>query len=154
MWQAYLFEAHANYVKYIYSNAPCHTVHVRHIYWLSSFICAHELIWMWHLKGIFVSGTFVAIMCGVVITDCGFLGFVCTLMCGLHTNYSSAVGHMCDVGGTFVQGHISIMWNVCISVFLVRLLIAVSSYKAYVLTSLSHMCTWTYWHIWLICCIW
>ena len=38
---------------------------------------------------------------------------------------------MCNVTGTLVQGHMSIMLKVCIPMLLVTLLIAVSSYGAY-----------------------
>ena len=37
------------------------------------------------------------------------------------------------VAGAFVQGHMPVMFNVCISVFMVTLLIVVSSYEAYIL---------------------
>ena len=32
---------------------------------------------------------------------------------------------MCDMAGRFAQGHMPIIWNVCIAVILVALLIAV-----------------------------
>ena len=54
---------------------------------------------------------------------------------------SSAVEHMCDVAGIFVQGHMQIMRNACIPVFLVTLLIALGSYKAYIVIWLCDMCT-------------
>ena len=37
-------------------------------------------------------------------------------------------------------GHMPIVWNICISVLLVTLLIALSSYELYLLTWLSCMC--------------
>ena len=43
------------------------------------------------------------------------------------------VGYMCNVVGIVVQGHISIMLNVCIPLLLVILLIVLSSYKVYIL---------------------
>ena len=36
---------------------------------------------------------------------------------------------MCDVAGIYAQGHIPILWNVCILALAVTVLIAVSSYE-------------------------
>ena len=56
-------------------------------------------------------------------------------MCGLHVNYiSSVVGHVYDVAGIYVQAHMSIICNVCISVLVVTVLIALSTYIVYILT--------------------
>ena len=70
-------------------------------------------------------------------------------MWGLHVYHNnSAMGHICNVAGIFVQGHMPIMWTVCIPVFLVTILIAESSYDTYILIYLSHVCTSTDWHMW------
>ena len=47
------------------------------------------------------------------------------------------------VARIFGQWHMPIMWNVCILVFQVTLLIALSSCEVYILTQLSHIFTWT-----------
>ena len=41
---------------------------------------------------------------------------------------------MYNVACILVQKHMPVMWNVCIPVLLVSLLIVVGSYKAYILT--------------------
>ena len=41
---------------------------------------------------------------------------------------------MCNVGGIYIQGHMLVMWNVCIPVLLVTVLIALSSYEGDILT--------------------
>ena len=46
---------------------------------------------------------------------------------------------MCEMGGIFVQGHLPIMYNVYLPVFLVTLLIIVGPYETYILTYLSHV---------------
>ena len=64
---------------------------------------------MWHFKGIFVSGPHLAIMYGVAVVDCCFFD-LCVVMCDLYVDYSSsAVGHVCVMWGTFVQGHMPII---------------------------------------------
>ena len=40
--------------------------------------------------------------------------------------------------------------KLCIAVLLVAVLIAVSSYEVYILTTLSHICTWRKLHIWYL----
>ena len=54
-------------------------------------------------------------------------------MWGIYGDYSSG-RYMCNVAGIFVQGHVPVMWNICIPVILVTLLFAVSSYGVYILT--------------------
>ena len=39
---------------------------------------------------------------------------------------NSVVGHMCNVADIFVQGHVPVMWNVCMTVLHVTSFIAVS----------------------------
>ena len=55
---------------------------------------------------------------------------------------------MSDVVGMYVQGHMPIMWNVCILVLLVTLLIVLRSYEVHILTYLSDIYTCTSWHMW------
>ena len=62
---------------------------------------------------------------------------------GLYVEYSRPA-----VAKIFVQGHMPIMKIVGIPVFLVTLLIAVSSYEVYTLTLLPHIFTWTNLYIW------
>ena len=47
---------------------------------------------------------------------------------------------MYDVAGIFIQGHMPVIGNLCIPVFLVNLLIVVSSYDVCILTCLSYIC--------------
>ena len=42
--------------------------------------------------------------------------------------------YMYNVACIFVQGHMGVVWNACLPVFVVTLLIALSSYEAYKLT--------------------
>ena len=66
---------------------------------------------------------------------------VLAVMQYLYVDYSnSMVGHICNVAGNCIQGHIPKMLNVCI-VFKVTLFIALSSYEAYLLTYFSYICT-------------
>ena len=51
------------------------------------------------------------------------------------------MGHMCNAVKIFVQGYMAVMWNACISMLLVTFLIAMSLYKVYIPTKLSHICT-------------
>ena len=46
---------------------------------------------------------------------------------------------MSNLADIFVQGNVPVMLNVCIPVLLVSLFIAVSSYKVFMLTYLSHI---------------
>ena len=48
---------------------------------------------------------------------------------------------MCNVISVFAHGHMPIMYNICMLVFMVTFLIAVSSYEAYILTQLPCICT-------------
>ena len=58
---------------------------------------------MLYLKGIFVSGTHMAIAWYLKVAVHCFFGPVVR---GLHVDYvTSAVQHVCDVVGTFGQGH-------------------------------------------------
>ena len=55
---------------------------------------------------------------------------MCAGMWGLYVDSSrTAVGHVCNVAGILLQGHMPVMWNVCMSVFMVTLFIALSSYE-------------------------
>ena len=38
---------------------------------------------------------------------------------------------MCAVAGLFVKGHMPVIWNVCIAVLLVALLLSLSSFRIY-----------------------
>ena len=58
---------------------------------------------------------------------------------------------MWNVEVIFPQGHMPVMWNTCMQVHLVTLLISVSSYGVYILKKLSDMCTQNNWHMWHIC---
>ena len=68
--------------------------------------------------------------------------------CRLHNLCSGT--YVYNLGGIFVQGHIPIIQNACIPVLVVILLTTLSLYGVCILTYLSHMCTWTYWHLWLV----
>ena len=86
-----------------------------------------------------------------------------TVMWDLYVDCSrSAVGHI-QVAGIFVQEHMSVMWNVCISVLPVTLLFALSYYDThthtyiYIYIYICLMYTWIWmWHIYgiegHICC--
>ena len=58
---------------------------------------------------------------------CSNVGSICRLQ-------SSEMGHMCNGVVIHVQGYMPIMGNICILVFLVTLLIALSAYEACILT--------------------
>ena len=89
----------------MYSSAAYHTVDC------SDFICdiytdnvvtsSHELIvyvaYIWHLRGIFVSGTYLAIMCGGSSYRLLILfGLVYSVMWGIYVDHSrNTVGHTC-----------------------------------------------------------
>ena len=61
-------------------------------------------------------------------------------MWGLYLDHSSSsMGHTCMIWEAFVQGHMPVMRNIHISVFMVTFLIAVGSYEAHELTWLSHV---------------
>ena len=53
---------------------------------------------------------------------------MCGVMRGIYIDY--IINEVCNVVGIFVQGHVPVMWNVCIPVLLITLLIAVISYEA------------------------
>ena len=55
-------------------------------------------------------------------------------MWGLYEDCSGTCTH--NVAGIFDQGHMPVMWNICIPVLQVTLLIAVHSYEVYILTQL------------------
>ena len=62
---------------------------------------------------------------------------ICAIMLSLYVLYSrNIVGHtyMDTVETIFFQGHMPIMWNLCIFMFLVTLLIVLISYEVYILT--------------------
>ena len=73
----------------------------------------------------------------------------------LHLDYnSSAVGHICAMSKvTLVQGHMSIIRNICLSVFLVTLLIVLGPYKIHtdIVVSYVHInlaaCVAYVWHL-------
>ena len=47
--------------------------------------------------------------------------------------------NMCNVAGIFFQKHLPVMLNMCTSVLLVQLFIALCSYKVDILTQFSHI---------------
>ena len=49
--------------------------------------------------------------------------------------------HMCNVAGIFIQGHMPMIWNVCMPVVMVTLFISLSSCKVDILRQVSHI--WT-----------
>ena len=65
-----------------------------------------------------------------------FFGLLCAGMLGLYEHHSSnAVGHTCLMWKAyFVQGDMPVMLNLCVSVLLVTLLIALGLHEAYKLT--------------------
>ena len=68
------------------------------------------MAYLWYLRGKFVSGTCLPIICRVAVAGCCFFGLRCAVKWGLYVDHSSStVGYMCDVGGIFVQGHMSVM---------------------------------------------
>ena len=60
---------------------------------------------------------------------------------------SSTMGHVCVMWLAYLLWAFVRYVNICIPVFLVTLLIVLSSCVAYILTLLSHRNTQTYWHI-------
>ena len=63
-------------------------------------ICTQTNLYMWHLRGIFVSGTFLARMCkvavagGCILVDMGkYVGFMCPF---------NTVAHICNMAAIFV----------------------------------------------------
>ena len=54
-------------------------------------------------------------------------------MWNLHVEYTSET-YISDVASIFIQGHMPIMSNICISVLVVILLIVLSSHEMYILT--------------------
>ena len=83
------------------------------------------------------------ILCNGMVNKCCsflFLTDVCSDV-GLYADYrQSAVGHISALSQSYLfGGHLSAMWNVCIQVLLITLLIALSSYEVYILISLFHM---------------
>ena len=71
------------------------------------------------------------------------------VMCGLYVDYKrSAVGYTCAMWKAYFSGAYANIRKLCILVLLVTLLVAVSLYEVHVLTQLSHMCTYSNWHIW------
>ena len=55
------------------------------------------------------------------------------------------------MAGIFLLGHIPMMWNVCIPVFMVILLNVVGSYETYLMTMLCHMAFEGHISFWHIC---
>ena len=53
-----------------WSHCSLQSDHMRHIYWHNCQLCVHEVIGMWHLKGIFVSDTYLAIIYKVSVAVC------------------------------------------------------------------------------------
>ena len=51
-----------------------------------------------------------------------------------HLNGSAVGPNISSVAGIFVLEHMPVIWNLCISVLIVTLLIALGSYKVYILT--------------------
>ena len=106
--------------NYIYQCSKSHYwLHQFHIYTDIIFSCAYEVIGIcgisvtyegeiscWHINGH-----------GMVNKSCSLLFWlVCTVMWGPHVEYSISVeGHTCLVVGIFVEGHMQVMWNICIS---------------------------------------
>ena len=85
------------------------------------------------------------------VVVCYFFAFMWSTVgstCRLHNLCSGT--YVYNLGGIFVQGHIPIIQNACIPVLVVILLTTLSLYGVCILTYLSHMCTWTYWHLWLV----
>ena len=57
--------------------------------------------------------------------------WVCAVMVSLYVECSrSAVWNLCNVAGVFFR-HMSVMWNVCVPVLLVTLLIALSQHEVH-----------------------
>ena len=82
---------------------------------------------MWHSRSIFVAGTYMAIAWYVKAAICCFL--IRLVMWGLYVDYSSiAVGIYVQSGWYMCPEVYEKMWNECKLVFLITLVIAVSSY--------------------------
>ena len=92
------------------------------------------MVYLWHLQGIFVVGTYGYSM---VNNSCTFYFLTCKCSNVESTlQYSiSAVGHICALSmGIFVQGHMPVIGNICVGVLLVTLLIAGSLYEVNIQT--------------------
>ena len=105
----------------------------RDIIWTIMFF----VVYIWHLKGIFVVGTHMAIVFLVLFFLLNYMqtyvGYVCTIQ------QQCTGAQMFNLTGIFLWGQLRIMWSVCKSVLLVTLLISFSSCEAYI-----------YWRICLI----
>ena len=104
---------------------------------------------MYHFRDIFVAGTCMVIARQIKLQFINFW-LVYASMWDLHVEHIiSTVGNTCVIWQAyFFQRHMPIMWNVHIPVLLVTLLIAVNTYKLYVLTWMPHICTVTNLHMW------
>ena len=57
---------------------------------------------------------------------------MCTVMWGLYENYSRGVeGDMCTLADIVFEGHLPVLWNICMPVVMVKLFSALSSYVVY-----------------------
>ena len=83
--------------------------------------------------GIFVAGKYMAIACWIEIYIVVYFTDVCN---NIGSILKSIVDMQWDInvqcGNIFVEEPKPIMWNVCIPVFLVTLLIALRSYEVYI----------------------
>ena len=100
---------------------------------------------MQHLRDIIVSGTYLAMMCGVAIADCFFIPFrlVCIVMWGLYINHSSSTEeHMCNVTSIFVEGHMPKNVKciyICVPGHIVECIGFIRGIYTYIVVSYVHM---------------
>ena len=121
----------------------CHTSFIdAHPIWpCDTFMAFEGHICCWNICGNSMINK-VVVHCFVFTCMCGNVGSTCRLY------YECSQAYMCDVAGIHVQGHMLIIWNVCIPLLVVTLLIALSSYEVYIVILLSDIFIWTNRHMW------
>ena len=144
IWHIFASEGHIYWWHMVCSNMENIVV-----FWHEMDVCSNRGLCVDYSR----NDIYMCVLCGRHIC-CGLIqmmGNVClpvllvTLLiavnsCGIYTDtvvsceqYRFSRTYMCSLTGIFVQGLMSIMWNIFIPVFLVTLLIALSSYEAYIL---------------------
>ena len=104
-------------------------------------INAHWVVWVWGIYIAFKGHICGWHICGSSMSNLHFCCFL-TEMCS-NVGYISRIWHQCSGTCAMWQAYLfrgNCQWFEYIPVFLVTLLIVLSSYEAYILTSLSHMC--------------
>ena len=92
-----------------------------HIKWF------RHMVFMWHLNGIIVTGTYFAVVWEI---NASYLIFdKCSNVRSIYRQHKKCSGtYMCNMAGISAQGPMPVMFNVSISVLIVTLLIVLSWY--------------------------